>query len=108
MDEIPSPHRKLKYVVALLRGKLSQRSYAEVRTLVHDMFNVRMSDASHTRDVDDRNHRSQPTVQIRGYKIFWLQKQLTLRFDRHFEGLVLHCHGKDLTFIGPQAETGPS
>lgn len=78
--------------------------------MVHDMFQNRMSDTSFTRDKGS-------TVQIRGYKIYWLQKELHRRFDRHFEGHSFQVRGTDLLFIdsvtmqGPQrqrAQKGPS
>lgn len=106
---VPPPHRKLQYVVAILRGTLSPRAYAEVKTLVHDMFQNRMSDTTYTRDKGS-------TVQVRGYKIYWLQKELHKRFSRHFEGHSPQVRGADLLFVdgatqGPlrqRAQQGPS
>lgn len=91
-----------------MRGTLSHRAYAEIRTLVHDMFQTRMSDTSFTRDIEDRSHPTRPIVQIRGYKIYWPQKELHMRFDRHFEGHTLQVRGEDLVFVDPATTQGPS
>lgn len=106
-ESVPEPQRGLKYVVAILRGQLSNKSYEEMRTLIHDMFDARMSDTSYTRDVTGPRRSAQTVVEIRGYKIFWLAKQLTRRYSRHFEGLELQRRGTDLIFADPQGPRRP-
>lgn len=106
-ESVPEPQRSLKYVVAILRGQLTCRSYDEVLTLIHDMFNERMTDISYMRHVTGPRRSAQTIVDVRGSKIFWLLKQLTLRYSRHFEGLELQRRGTDLVFAAPLGATCP-